>query len=126
MSDITIPMADAEPGTWNGMTSTEGYGTAIPDVHPEPATDPAPGLVPCPRCTNSVVELEDHLNSCTGPGNEPEPKLQANPLAEARALIEEDRRQRQADCLAEIRIVLDKYGMDLQVEPARIALVPVD
>lgn len=50
----------------------------------------------------------------------------AKQLAAAYALIEEDRQQRMAACLADIETVLDKHGMTLDTIPARVVLTPRD
>jgi hypothetical protein len=46
------------------------------------------------------------------------------PLAEARRLLAEHEQARMQACLTELTAVLDKYGMDLTVTPARATLVP--
>lgn len=86
--------------------------------------DPVPGLVPCPRCTDAVVDLDDHLKWCREPENGPESL--ADRVAAARALIADDEQQRMRACLADIEAALDKHGMSLHIEPARLTLVPKD
>lgn len=116
MSDYSTPAEDAQ-----GVVARE--------------PDPAPGLVPCPRCTDGVVDLVEHLTWCKEPQAAPEPEADRDApepdpesarLAAAHALIEEDRQRRMAACLADIEEVLDRHGMSLDVQPARVILVPKD
>ena len=45
-------------------------------------------------------------------------------VAQARRLLAEHEERRMQACLAEISTVLDKYGMNLSLTPARIMLTP--
>ncbi|MFJ8049799.1 hypothetical protein [Streptomyces luteogriseus] len=107
MSEFTAPAEDAQRST---------YALGGPD--------PGPGLVPCPRCTEAVVDLDEHLAHCKEPDTEPESL--ADRLAAAHALIEENRQDRMKACLADIEAVLARHGMALHIEPARLTLVPKD
>jgi hypothetical protein len=51
---------------------------------------------------------------------------QAARVDAARTLLEEDRKHRQAACLAAIEEACARYGMTLHIEPARLTLVPRD
>jgi hypothetical protein len=59
-----------------------------------------------------------HEPELTGGGEAPDP------IAAARALLAEDQRVRLEQCAAELQAVLDRYGMRLDVTPARVHLVP--
>ncbi len=105
------------------------YSTPAEDV--QRGVDPAPGLVPCPRCTDGVVDLAEHLTWCKEPEAAPaaeqdEAAEKAARVAAARTLLDEDRKDRMAACLADIEAVLDKHGMNLDLEPARIIFTPRD
>jgi hypothetical protein len=62
----------------------------------------------------------------TVPDSEQAEREQAARVAAARTLLDEDRRQRQTDCLAAIEAACDRYGMVLHIEPARLTLTPRD
>ena len=47
-----------------------------------------------------------------------------DPLAGARALLEQDRQARLQVCAAELQQVLDRHGMRLEVTPAQVTLMP--
>lgn len=47
-----------------------------------------------------------------------------DPLAAARALIEQEQQARMEACAVEIQQVLDRHGMRLEVAPAVIQLAP--
>lgn len=81
---------------------------------PSPQADDF-GLSDCPRCTDAVVDLDEHLTWC---------KPEGDPLNEARRLIAEHEQQRMQACAAEIEQVLAKYGMRLDVAQPQIAIVP--
>lgn len=52
-------------------------------------------------------------------------KAQAE-LAEARRLVMEEEQRKQQACMAELEVILRKYGYNLQTTPARIILMPTD
>ncbi len=56
--------------------------------------------------------------------NSLQPDEQADPLAEARRLLAEDAEARMCACSEEIRAVLAKYGMRLEVAQPQISIVP--
>jgi len=77
--------------------------------------DPS-GLYDCPHCTDAVVDLDEHLATCTA--------LREQRLAEARRLLADEQRQQDEACRAEIEAVLAKYGRRLQVTQPQISIVP--
>jgi hypothetical protein len=126
MSEISIPAEDMQRGVWQNAPGE---------------SDPAPGLVPCPRCTDGVVDLVEHLKWCTETAAEQETQPAAravkevlseksepepDPIAAARALIAEDEQRRMTACLADIEAVLDRHGMTFDIVPARLTLAPKD
>jgi hypothetical protein len=113
MTDMSSQLADAEQQHWTGSPAAQDH-----------ERDPALGLIPCPRCTDAVVDLDEHQKTCRDPDTEPEPH--ADPVADARRIIAQDQQRRMEACLADITAVLEKHGMDLHVEPARLTLVPKD
>lgn len=95
------------------------------------AASPSPTRTSC-----AVLHTDDRGNTVPCPGYphvdgtetapEQEKEERAARVAAAYALIEEDRNQRMAACLADIEAVLDKHGMTLDTIPARVVLTPRD
>lgn len=52
------------------------------------------------------------------------PRLEPDPLAEARQLLAEDQAARMRACADEIEQVLAKHGMRLEATPPQISIVP--
>jgi predicted anti-sigma-YlaC factor YlaD len=75
------------------------------------------GLYDCPHCTDAVVDLDEHLKTCTA--------LREQRLAEARRILAEEQRQQDEACRAEIEQVLAKYGRKLVVTQPQITIVPM-
>lgn len=99
---------------------------------PADRADPAPPLVPCPRCTVEVADLNGHLLTCPEPAPadpadtaQEEAAYQAR-VADARALLAEDEQRRMTACLAEIEDACARHGMSLDIEPARLVLRPAN
>jgi hypothetical protein len=98
---------------------TDGKGNIVPCPgypHAEPQPDEF-GLTHCPHCTDAVVDLGEHLKTCTA--------LREEQLAEARRLVAEHEQARLQACSDEIQAVLDRYGMRLTAAPVQITLTPV-
>lgn len=78
-----------------------------------------------PSVSCAVLHTDDEGNTIPCPGHG-DGQVQADPLAEARALIARDLQQRMEACAAEIEAVLAKHGMRLDVTPAQISIVPAN
>jgi hypothetical protein len=52
------------------------------------------------------------------------PASKVTKLDRAKLMVQEDEKKRQAECAAELEVVLLKYGYSLQTTPAQIILVP--
>jgi predicted anti-sigma-YlaC factor YlaD len=74
------------------------------------------GLYDCPHCTDAVVDLDEHLTTCTAAREEK--------LAEARRLLTDEQQRQDEACRAEIEAVLAKYGRRLQISQPQITIVP--
>jgi hypothetical protein len=81
------------------------------------ATPDKSGLYDCPHCTDAVIDLDEHLQSCTA--------LHEQRLAEARHILAEEQRQQDEACRTEIEQVLAKYGRKLVVTQPQITIVPL-
>ncbi|MFK0151213.1 hypothetical protein ACIQVK_03910 [Streptomyces sp. NPDC090493] len=62
----------------------------------------------------------DHGEGAASASGEPP----VDPVAEARRLVAEDQAARMRACAEEIQAVLAKYGMQLDVTPPQISIVP--
>ncbi|MET9150057.1 hypothetical protein ABZX82_02060 [Streptomyces griseoflavus] len=80
------------------------------------ATPDVNGLYDCPHCTDAVVDLDEHLKTCTA--------RKQDELADAHRLIAEHEQQQTEACLAEIEQVLAKYGRRLQITQPQISIAP--
>lgn len=110
-SHVTTSCAALHTDSEGNIVPCPGYPhaeqTSQPDEH---------GLYDCPHCTDAVVDLDDHLQTC--------PTLREEKLAEARRLLTEHEQQQTKACLAEIEAVLAKYGRRLQITQPQISIVP--
>ncbi|MEU0200917.1 MULTISPECIES: hypothetical protein [unclassified Streptomyces] len=98
---------------------TDGEGNVVPCPgypHAEGQRPDERGLYGCPHCTDAVVNLDEHLKTCTA--------LREEKLDEARSLLAEHERQQDEACRAEIEQVLAKYGRKLVVTQPQITIVP--
>lgn len=99
------------------------------DFQPADETDPVPGLIPCPYCADSVIDLDAHYQSCRSkPRDSADVAQEAADhearLDAARTLLAEEEQRRMKACLADIEAALDRHGMSLDIEPARAVLRP--
>lgn len=92
-----------------------GFECGCKKYEPRPVTG-QPELQHCPHCADAVVNLDEHLKTCTA--------RQEDPLIEARRLLAEDQQQRAEACAAEIETALAKHGMRLQISQPQISIVP--
>jgi hypothetical protein len=83
----------------------------------EPSPVAGQTLHHCPQCTDMVINLDEHLTTCSA--------RKADPLDEARSLLAEHERQQDEACRAEIEQVLSKYGRKLIVTQPQITIVPM-
>lgn len=106
----------AEPTTHTRCATlhTDGHGNLAPcPGHPELSQ---PELHHCPHCTDAVVDLDDHLETCTA--------RKQDQLADAQRLITEHEKQQTEACLAEIEQVLAKYGRKLVITQPQLTITP--
>ncbi|GAB2718202.1 hypothetical protein GCM10027072_08750 [Streptomyces bullii] len=75
------------------------------------------GRYDCPHCTDVVVDLDEHLTTCTAAREER--------LAEARRLLADEQQRQDEACRAEIEAVLAKYERRLQTSQPQITIVPM-
>lgn len=92
------------------LQQRNGVGAAV-------ANEENSGLTHCPHCTDAVVDLDEHLKTCR--------EYKADPLADARRTIEEHEQQQTEACLAELNLVLAKYGRRLEITQPQINIVPL-
>lgn len=93
-----------------------GYDCTCKKYSPRPVQG-QPELHHCPHCTDAVIDLDEHLKTCTA--------RQEDQLAEARRLLAEDQQRRAEACNAEIEAVLAKHGMRLQISQPQISIIPL-
>lgn len=157
MSEFKAAVADSADGVSVkcAVLHTDAKGNVVdcPGYpHPPEGDDPAPGLVPCPQCTDAVVDLDEHLKWCGAAEPQPEPEAGQEPepgpgpeesavapeqdepeedeeayaqrVAAARHLLAEDEQRRMRACLADIEAACARHGMSLDLEPARLVLRP--
>jgi hypothetical protein len=112
--------ATSRIGVACAVLHTDGEGNIVPcPGYPHAEPDPQPdefGLHHCPRCTDAVRNLEEHLTWCKEP--------ETDPLADARQLLADHQAAQAAACQAEIQAILDRYGMRLEISTPQIAIVP--
>lgn len=111
---------DAHTQTSCAVLHTDGQGNIVPCPgypHAERPVQPdVNGLYDCPHCTDAVVDLDEHLATCTA--------LREQQLVDARRLLADEQRQQDELCLAEIEAVLAKYGRKLQISQPQITIIP--